>query len=176
MEVKIPEELYKSLKKVIRLQNIELLKLISLEEEWDFKELKKKYIKDTEVYELIKKYDRKRKKKIKKGNKKTQNLNSNILEDHPEVEESKSVEESNVEEPILKVIDKKEKTPKEKKINKKISVKSSKNKLIEIICKEFLYEEIKLYYDINNFNVYTEELEFVGRKMPKYIDFDAIQI
>ena len=73
MEVKIPEQLYKPLKKVIRLQNVELLKLISFEEGWDFKELKKKYIKDTEVYELVKKYDKKQKKKIKKIKIKNQN-------------------------------------------------------------------------------------------------------
>jgi hypothetical protein len=82
MEVKIPEQLYKPLKKVIRLQNVELLKLISFEEGWDFKELKKKYIKDTEVYELVKKYDKKQKKKIKKINKqKILNSNSNVLEE-----------------------------------------------------------------------------------------------
>ena len=172
MEVKIPEQLYKPLKKVIRLQNVELLKLISFEEGWDFKELKKKYIKDTEVYELVKKYDKKQKKKFKKINKqKILNSNSNVLEESNSVEQVEFVKE-----PILKVVDKKEKIPKKKKINKKISVKSSKNELIEITCKEFLYEDIKLYYDINNFNVFTEELEFVGRKMSNFIDFDAIQI
>ena len=171
MEIKIPQELYKPLKKVIRLQNIQLLKIIATEEGWNYKELKGKYIKDTEISELIKKYD---KKEQKKKTKKSLVQVDEIKDEAGELDTNTS--NTNVEEPNkVKNVEEPNKVKKIKKIkkarkHKKISIKIENDEVKEIKCKEFQYEGIDLLYDIDNMNVYTMELEFVGRKIDNFIN------
>tara|TARA_B100000767_G_scaffold273933_1_gene305477 strand:+ start:767 stop:1108 length:342 start_codon:yes stop_codon:yes gene_type:complete len=64
MEIKIPEELFKSLTTIIKYQNTLLLKKISKEKGWKFSELKKEFLKDEDFELVLNKYIKK--KKIKK--------------------------------------------------------------------------------------------------------------
>ena len=65
MELEIPKEFYDSIKNVIRYQNKLLLKQISDDYKWDFESLKKKYLKDKPIKELLNKEENE-KKNIKK--------------------------------------------------------------------------------------------------------------
>ena len=65
MELEIPKEFYDSIKNVIRYQNKLLLKQISDDYKWDFESLKKKYLKDKPIKELLNK-EEKEKTNIKK--------------------------------------------------------------------------------------------------------------
>tara|TARA_B100001057_G_scaffold464144_1_gene519013 strand:- start:162 stop:506 length:345 start_codon:yes stop_codon:yes gene_type:complete len=64
--IEIPEEFYKSLKIIIKFQNSLLLREIANDNNWNYQELKKKYLKNPDVKELID--DKNKKKKIKKKN------------------------------------------------------------------------------------------------------------
>tara|TARA_B100000989_G_scaffold257996_1_gene207748 strand:- start:221 stop:448 length:228 start_codon:yes stop_codon:yes gene_type:complete len=57
MELEIPKEFYDSIKTVVRYQNKLLLKQISDDYKWDFESLKKKYLKDKPLKELLNKTD-----------------------------------------------------------------------------------------------------------------------
>ena len=64
MELEIPKEFYDSIKNVVRYQNTLLLRQISNDYKWDFDSLKKKYLKDKPIKELLNKPEEKKKKKI----------------------------------------------------------------------------------------------------------------
>ena len=73
MELEIPKEFYDSIKNVVRYQNTLLLRQISNDYKWDFDSLKKKYLKDKPIKELLNKPEEKEKKnssKKKKSNSK----------------------------------------------------------------------------------------------------------
>lgn len=64
MELEIPKEFYDSIKNVVRYQNTLLLRQISNDYKWDFDSLKKKYLKDKPIKELLNKEEEKKKKKV----------------------------------------------------------------------------------------------------------------
>lgn len=67
--IEIPQELFNSIKTVIKYQNILLLKQIAEENNWKYIDLKKKYLKTVDVAELVEYSNSKKKIKIKKKKK-----------------------------------------------------------------------------------------------------------
>ena len=76
-KIEIPEELYTSIKTVIKYQNILLLKEIAKETGWKYTDLKKKYLKTEDIQELVD-YSNTQKSKIKKKKAKKKNSEPNI--------------------------------------------------------------------------------------------------
>ena len=76
-KIEIPEELYTSIKTVIKYQNILLLKEIAKETGWKYADLKKKYLKTEDIQELVD-YSNTQKSKIKKKKEKKKNSEPNI--------------------------------------------------------------------------------------------------
>ena len=76
-KIEIPEELYTSIKTVIKYQNILLLKEIAKETGWKYTDLKKKYLKTEDIQELVN-YSNTQKSKIKKKKAKKKNSEPNI--------------------------------------------------------------------------------------------------
>ena len=127
MDITIPEDLYESLTLIIKYQNTLLLKEIANEKNWKYTDLKKEFLKDQDMQELVKKYKKKNaKKKKKKEVKNEENIelsvedtNDAIVLEEPEVvvEQPKVVVEQTkvvVEQP--KVLE--DKPKKKKKIKK----------------------------------------------------------
>jgi hypothetical protein len=92
-KIEIPEELYNSLRTVIRYQNILLLKEIANEMGWKYTDLKNKYLKNSNIQELIDYSNKQKNKKIKKAKKvkkeKEENIKLVILGDNEEEIECK---------------------------------------------------------------------------------------
>lgn len=82
-QIEIPKEFYNSIKTVIKFQNILLLKEIAKEMGWKYIDLKKKYLKNADVKELID-YSNTQKTKIKKKKKEKEALKMVILADDEE--------------------------------------------------------------------------------------------
>ena len=76
-KIEIPEELYTSIKTVIKYQNILLLKEIAKETGWKYTDLKKKYLKTEDIQELVN-YSNTQKSKIKEEKSKEENSEPNI--------------------------------------------------------------------------------------------------
>jgi len=66
MEIIIPKELYESLTLIIKYQNTLLLKEIAKDKNWKYNDLKKEFLKDSDMEILIKKYKKKQKLNTKK--------------------------------------------------------------------------------------------------------------
>ena len=77
-KIEIPEELYNSLRTVIRYQNILLLKEIANEMGWKYTDLKNKYLKNSNIQELIDYSNKQKNKKIKKAKKVKKEKEENI--------------------------------------------------------------------------------------------------
>ena len=169
MEVVIPEELYESLTLIIKYQNTLLLKEIAKEKNWKYAELKKEFLKDQDMEELLKKYKKKNtKKKKKKEVKNEENIELNVEEldepivlEEPSVASQPKVEEvekpSEVAEPPVK---------KKKKIKKIINEK-------EIKCHKYIFDGEVFYVNVVNDNAYDKNMEFVGSKIGNGINFNA---
>ena len=76
-KIEIPEDLYTSIKTVIKYQNILLLKEIAKETGWKYVDLKKKYLKTEDIQELVD-YSNTQKSKAKKKKAKKKNSEPNI--------------------------------------------------------------------------------------------------
>ena len=169
MEVVIPEELYESLTLIIKYQNTLLLKEIAKEKNWKYAELKKEFLKDQDMEELLKKYKKKNtKKKKKKEVKNEENIELNVEDldepivlEEPSVASQPKVEEvekpSEVAEPPVK---------KKKKIKKIINEK-------EIKCHKYIFDGEVFYVNVVNDNAYDKNMEFVGSKIGNGINFNA---
>jgi hypothetical protein len=167
MEVVIPEELYESLTLITKYQNTLLLKEIAKEKNWKYAELKKEFLKDQDMEELLKKYKKKNiKKKKKKEVKNEENIELNVedlnepivLEEPSIVSEPAEVTETEeVVEPPVK---------KKKKIKKIVKEK-------EIKCHKYIFDGEVFYVNVVNDNAYDKNMEFVGSKIGNGINFNA---
>ena len=168
MEVTIPKELYESLTLIIKYQNTLLLKEIANEKNWKYTDLKKEFLKDQDMEELLKKYKKKNsKKKKKKEVKKDENINLDIEEvNEPtdDVNEPIVLEEPEVVEDKPEVVEKPVK--KKKKIKKIVKEK-------EIKCHKYIFDGEVFYVNVENDNAYDKNMEFVGSKLGNGINFNA---
>jgi len=155
----IPEELYTSIKTVIKYQNILLLKEIAKDNGWKYIDLKKKYLKTNDIQELVD-YSNKQKKKIKiKKNAKKKSLENEVLRKVKVSKEKENNKIINVEENItLTIISEEDKDMK------------------EIECHKYTYMDNEYYVNIKNNNVYNMESEFVGRMVNGILNFDEEEI
>jgi len=173
MEVVIPEELYESLTLITKYQNTLLLKEIAKEKNWKYAELKKEFLKDQDMEELLKKYKKKNiKKKKKKKVKSEENIELNVEDlDEPIVLEEPSIvsEPAEVAEPaeVTKLVEITEPLVKKKKKIKKI-VKEK-----EIKCHKYIFDGEVFYVNVVNDNAYDKNMEFVGSKIGNGINFNA---
>ena len=150
----IPEELYTSIKTVIKYQNILLLKEIAKDNGWKYIDLKKKYLKTNDIQELVD-YSNKQKKKIKiKKNEKKKSL------------EKEKVSEAKENNKIINV---------EENITLTITSEEDKD-MEEIECHKYTYMDNEYYVNIKNNNVYNMESEFVGRMVNGILNFDEEEI
>lgn len=174
MEVTIPKELYESLTLIIKYQNTLLLKEIANEKNWKYTDLKKEFLKDQDMEELVKKYKKKNAKKKKKKVKEDDNINLDVDEvNEPAVEVNEPIvlEEPDVVEDKPEVVEDKpevvEKPVKKKKKIKKI-VKEK-----EIKCHKYIFDGEVFYVNVENENAYDKNMEFVGSKLGNGINFNA---
>ena len=170
MELQIPESLFESLQIIIKYQNTLLLKEISKEKGWKLSELKKEFLKDEDIQNLLKKYSKK-KNKVKK--KVTPKKKSQTVSEEAPVEETVT-EEAPVEETVdgtkenIKV-EIEDKTVKKKKLKKVVNEK-------EIKCHKYTFEGAVFYVNVENENAYDKNMEFVCRKLGNGINFDADEL
>ena len=173
MELQIPESLFESLQIIIKYQNTLLLKEISKEKGWKLSDLKKEFLKEEDIQNLLKKYSKK-KNKVKK--KVTPKKKSQTVSEEAPVEETLT-EEAPVEETQEAVdgatenikVEIEEKTVKKKKLKKVVNEK-------EIKCHKYTFEGAVFYVNIENENAYDKNMEFVGRKLGNGINFDADEL
>ena len=173
MELQIPESLFESLQIIIKYQNTLLLKEISKEKGWKLSDLKKEFLKEEDIQNLLKKYSKK-KNKVKK--KVTPKKKSQTVSEEAPVEETLT-EEAPVEETQEAVdgatenikVEIEEKTVKKKKLKKVVNEK-------EIKCHKYTFEGAVFYVHIENENAYDKNMEFVGRKLGNGINFDADEL
>lgn len=165
MEVEIPESLFESLKLILKYQNTLLLKEIAKEKGWKYSELKKEFLKDEDMEVLMKKYNKKQKKK------KTIPVKEPPVN---EVETVKEIEASNEIESEITNINKVETTKKEvtEPIKKKKKIKKVVNS-IEIRCHKYIFDGEVFYVNVDNNNTYDKNLEFVGVMLGNGINFNA---
>tara|TARA_B110001469_G_C9624963_1_gene311874 strand:+ start:341 stop:841 length:501 start_codon:yes stop_codon:yes gene_type:complete len=161
----IPEELYTSIKTVIKYQNILLLKEIAKDNGWKYIDLKKKYLKTNDIQELVN-YSNKQKKKIKIK----KNAKKKSLENKKATEVSKSTEAT-------------EATVATKAISEEnitLTINSEEDKDIEDIeeieCHKYTYMDKEYYVNIKNNNVYNMDSEFIGRMVNEILNFDEEEI
>lgn len=170
MELQIPESLFESLQIIIKYQNTLLLKEISKEKGWKLSDLKKEFLKEEDIQNLLKKYSKK-KNKVKK--KVTPKKKSQTVSEEAAVEEA-AVKDAVVEETVdgatenIKV-EIEEKTVKKKKLKKVVNEK-------EIRCHKYTFEGAVFYVNVENENAYDKNMEFVGRKLGNGINFDADEL
>ena len=166
-EIVIPQDLFTSIKTIIRYQNILLLKEIASDNNWNYMDLKKKHLKQVDVAELVEHSNSKKKKiKIKKGKKKTPKKSiENTKEVENEVEDNE--EEVNEEE----VVDNEEEVNEKEIVNEEVVIERNEE-LID--CKKYSYMG-KEYY-VNNTNVYDLDYNFVGRMINEKLNFDEEEI
>ena len=158
----IPEELYTSIKTVIKYQNILLLKEIAKDNGWKYIDLKKKYLKTNDIQELVN-YSNKQKKKIKiKKNAKKKSLENKTVSEATETvsEATETVSEEKVSEE-----------------NITLTINSEEDKDIEEIeCHKYTYMDKEYYVNIKNNNVYNMDSEFIGRMVNEILNFDEEEI
>lgn len=158
-EIVIPQDLFTSIKTIIRYQNILLLKEIASDNNWNYMDLKKKHLKQIDVAELVEHSNSKKKKiKIKKGKKKPSKKsieNEVVNEDNNDaVNEEVVVQNKDNNDALLN---------EEEESNKKL-----------IDCKKYSYMG-KEYY-VNDTNVYDLEYNFIGRMIDEKLNFDEEEI
>ena len=178
----IPEELYTSIKTVIKYQNILLLKEIAKDNGWKYIDLKKKYLKTNDIQELVN-YSNKQKKKIKiKKNAKKKSLENKTVSEATEtvseatetVSEEKVSEEKVSEEKVSEAKVSEEKVSEE---NITLTINSEEDKDIEEIeCHKYTYMDKEYYVNIKNNNVYNMDSEFIGRMVNEILNFDEEEI
>ena len=153
----IPEELYTSIKTVIKYQNILLLKEIAKDNGWKYIDLKKKYLKTNDIQELVN-YSNKQKKKIKIK----KNAKKKSLEKEKATETTEALSEA---------------TEELSKENITLTINSEEDKDIEEIeCHKYTYMDKEYYVNIKNNNVYNMESEFIGRMVNEILNFDEEEI
>ena len=197
MNIVIPETLFNSLKIIIKYQNTLLLKEISNEHNLKLSELKKSYLKDENIEILVKKYNKKQKKKKVLE----ENVEANVVaKEEANVEENVvAKEEANVvakeenvvakeatvvakeatvvakevvkeEEKVATVVAKEAKKIKKiKKIKKKVLEEPIEK--LKINCHKYIFDNNEFYVNIENDNVYDINMEFVGKKLGNSINF-----
>lgn len=176
MELQIPESLFESLQIIIKYQNTLLLKEISKEKGWKLSDLKKEFLKEEDIQNLLKKYSKKKNKVKKKvtPKKKSQTVSEEAQEAPVEetpvkeaaVEETKEVVDGATENIKVEI---EEKTVKKKKLKKVVNEK-------EIRCHKYTFEGAVFYVNVENENAYDKNMEFVGRKLGNGINFDADEL
>ena len=194
MNLEIPETLFDSIQIILKYQNTLLLKEISKDKGWKLSELKKDYLKDEDVATLVKKYNRKKKKEIKKKSEEPQtviNEDTQIIEPEPilETQESASIvelednnelvsgqNEANGDEANEEANEAKSITIPEpdKKVKKKKIKKIIKN--TEIKCHKYTIEDTVFYINVENNNAYDKNMEFVGRMEGNMINFNEDEL
>jgi len=172
----IPEELYTSIKTVIKYQNILLLKEIAKDNGWKYIDLKKKYLKTNDIQELVN-YSNKQKKKIKiKKNAKKKSLENKTVSEATETvsEATETVSEAKVSEATETVSEATETVSEE---NITLTINSEEDKDIEEIeCHKYTYMDKEYYVNIKNNNVYNMDSEFIGRMVNEILNFDEEEI
>ena len=168
MELQIPESLFESLQIIIKYQNTLLLKEISKEKGWKLSELKKEFLKDEDIQNLLKKYSKKKNKVKKKviPKKKNQDISEEAPVEEAPVEETQEAVDGATENIKVEI---EEKTVKKKKLKKVVNEK-------EIKCHKYTFEGAVFYVNIENENAYDKNMEFVGRKLGNGINFDADEL
>ena len=186
MNLEIPETLFDSIQIILKYQNTLLLKEISKDKGWKLSELKKEYLKEEDVATLVKKYNRKKKKEIKKKSEEPQTLvneETQIIEPEPilETQESASIIELEDNNELVSVEDevgneaKSIKIPEpDKKVKKKKIKKIIKN--TEIKCHKYTIEDTVFYVNVENNNAYDKNMEFVGRMVGNMINFNEDEL
>ena len=197
MNLEIPETLFDSIQVILKYQNTLLLKEISKDKGWKLSELKKEYLKDEDITTLVKKYNRKKKKEIKKKSEEPQTLvneDTQIIGPEPILESQES-------EPIIELEDNSElvSVPNgangvakevangvaneaksitipepDKKVKKKKIKKIIKN--TEIKCHKYTIEDTVFYINVDNNNAYDKNMEFVGRMVGNMINFNEDEL
>ena len=181
----IPEELYTSIKTVIKYQNILLLKEISQDNGWKYIDLKKKYLKTNDIQELVN-YSNKQKKKIKiKKNAKKKSLDEkNFLEksldqksQENEVAKNfleKSLDQKSQENEVAnEVANEVENEVANEVANITLSINTEEE---EIECHKYTYMDKEYYVNIKSNNVYNIESEFIGRMINGILNLDEEEI
>ena len=160
----IPEELYTSIKTVIKYQNILLLKEIAKDNGWKYIDLKKKYLKTNDIQELVN-YSNKQKKKIKiKKNAKKKSLENEKVSKATEALSEATEALSDATEALSKE-------------NITLTITSEEDKDIEEIdCHKYTYMDKEYYVNIKNNNVYNMDSEFIGRMVNEILNFDEEEI
>ena len=173
MNIVIPETLFNSLKIIIKYQNTLLLKEISNEHNLKLSELKKSYLKDENIDILVKKYNKKQKKK--------KVLEANVVA-NIEAKEANVVAKEVVKEEakVATVVAKEEATVVAKEAKKIKKIKKIKKKVLEepieklkINCHKYIFDNNEFYVNIENDNVYDINMEFVGKKLGNSINFNG---
>lgn len=166
MELQIPESLFESLQIIIKYQNTLLLKEISKEKGWKLSELKKEFLKEEDIQNLLKKHSKKKNKVKKKvtPKKKSQTVSEEAQE--ATVEETQDSVDGAKENIQMEIEDK---TVKKKKLKKVVNEK-------EIKCHKYTFEGAVFYVNVENENAYDKNMEFVGRKLGNGINFDADEL
>jgi hypothetical protein len=137
MEIIIPKELYESLTLIIKYQNTLLLKEIAKDKNWKYNDLKKEFLKDSDMEILIKKYKKKQKLNTKKID---ENIEVSVATESVVSVESLVIVESLVSAPPVSVatvsVEPDIKTKKKKKI------KINKSLLVEPIAEAAIAEAV----------------------------------
>ena len=149
MEIIFEEEFFSKFRKIVKLQNILLLSIIAKDNNWDIKELKKKYLK-----ERIKKSPREnqeikldiKKKKIIKKSPNTEEYIKNQLESNDSKEKTNTIVEEN-------------------------QITTNLNG-INVKCKKYSFMD-KIYYVSGKNYVYDSEGNFIGIMEDGEINFDG---
>ena len=202
MEIIIPKELYESLTLIIKYQNTLLLKEIAKDKNWKYNDLKKEFLKDSDMEILIKKYKKKQKLNTKKIDENIEVSVATVSVATVSVESVVSVATVSVEpdiktkkknkikinksllvEPITEIVNTESakteivKTESAETVIAKTesSVKKKLKKIInnkEIKCHKYIFEEVVFYVNIENNNAYDKNMEFVGRMLGNGINFN----
>jgi len=196
MNIVIPETLFNSLKIIIKYQNTLLLKEISNEHNLKLSELKKSYLKDENIDILVKKYNKKqKKKKVLEANvvanieaKEANVVAKEVVKEEAKVATVVAKEEATVvakevvkeEEKVATVVAKEEATVVAKEAKKIKKIKKIKKKVLEepieklkINCHKYIFDNNEFYVNIENDNVYDINMEFVGKKLGNSINFNG---
>jgi hypothetical protein len=180
MNLEIPETLFDSLQVILKYQNTLLLKEISKDKGWKLSELKKEYLKDEDVASLMKKYNKKKKKEIKKKSQEPTLVNEDTQIIEPEAVLETQDSASIIELEDNEIVDNKveslalEIPQPNKKVKKKKIKKIVKN--AEIKCYKYTIEDTALYVNVENNNAYDKNMEFVGRMVGNIINFNEDEL
>ena len=196
MELQIPESLFESLQIIIKYQNTLLLKEISKEKGWKLSELKKEFLKEEDIQNLLKKYSKKKNKVKKKVSPKkiveetedtnevdTNEVGTNEVDTNEVASNETATNEVDTNEVDTNEVEKSESKKKEENIQFEIEpIKNKKKKLKKIVkekeikCHKYTFDGAVFYVNIENENAYDKNMEFVGRKLGNGINFDADEL